>query len=205
MKHNNCYVFVPMLLTSLCCASVAQAMDKQKWYDAKEIHYKITGEFNDRVSAGMSGSAQVTDRVVIEMTTDMNSTLIGDIKIENFPSTITDLQPAEKGCLPPELLGEYEHYTLTSIESMAEGNMQVSGANSVRKYPDMIISEFCTDRGKGEARTEENSEQFFLPMSGQFLMDPADFNSADRSVDPETGTLKISDKGWTWTYQATPK
>ncbi|MEZ5502387.1 MAG: hypothetical protein R3E50_06900 [Halioglobus sp.] len=204
---RNALALATVLQASAVPATIAA--DQAQWADAKEIAYRITGEFDGRFPLGTTGDAHATDRVEIEFTTNADGDLQGDVTIRNFKSAVSDPQPVPKGCRAPELKGEIEFYTLRSLECMAcspeiaayadpeesgaaSKNMTMSVVKSEREYPDMLVGAACTGKLAVAAHTQKDGDMFTVPARGELM------------VAPEPGKIVVQNQGWTWTYQATP-
>lgn len=212
----------PVLFLPVFALSVAAAADPQtRWLEARQIQYKITGEYDGRFLLDATGDAHATDRVEIEFTTNADGDLQGDVTIRNFKSEVADLQPLPVGCRKPELHGEVEFYTLKSFQCMAcnesiaayadpeesgaaSKNMTMSAAESERTFPDMVVGASCAGKRSVAAHTDSDGEMVSIPGRGEFMMDPSLLNSAERKLDPATGAIIEQKSGWTWTYLATP-
>ncbi len=201
---NSKSVMCLSVVLALGLASVVSAATDADWFDAKSIQYNIVGVFDGRVGLGGDGYVHVTDRVEVDLTTDPSLVLQGKITIRNFPSVVSDPQPVAPGCRVPELAGPFEFYTLQSVESLAEDQMMVAGAHSVRDYPSMVVQAGCVGKRSVAAHQTQDDDEFSVPGVGQFLMDPAQVNSATVKLDKQSRTLTVRNGDWTWTYHATP-
>lgn len=186
--------------------TAAQAIDAEKWYAAEEIHYLITGEFDGEASIAPEGLVKVRDRVVVELVTDGGGTLKGEIRISNTASQTAGTRSAEQACRAPTLSGPYEHYTLHSLASMADGNILVMAAEISTHYPDVVVPVSCTGGNRTrKAHTEKDLKGFYIPGMGQYLLPTAVFNNDKQTLDPNAGVITVKELGWTWTYKATPR
>lgn len=167
----------------------------EKWLKAREIYYRIVGEYADRTSLDTHGDARVTDRVEIEFVLDPRTLMHkGDIVIRNERSQIEDVQPGIKGCRAPTLHGPFEFYTLEAVEPLVPGGPlgPLAQVRFVREYPSMTVAHVCTASRRVEARTERETRPLRIPLTGEFLQRKAD-------------TIVVKELGWTWTYRATPR
>ena len=208
------------LLISTALAFAAN--NPERWYNARQIHYTITGIFDGRSIVDISGDAHFTDRVEIEFVTTADGVLVGEVSIRNFPSEISDIKASEPGCNPPELQGPMEFYTVKAFECMAcnaemapyaepdpDGNIPAQMAPSSvilweRQFPAMVVNQVCKDKLNKAARTENSGDMFYVPGIGDFLMNPSQVKPEKVQVNPEAGVLVNKDGGWTWTYEGVP-
>jgi hypothetical protein len=168
---------------------------QDRWQKAREVRYKIVGEYAGRWPLDPTGDAQVRDRVVVEFVVGATDGRLKDKPaIRNEPSEVGDLQPQPKGCRRPELKGKFEFYTLEAIEPLSPGGPLVPYATVrfSRNYPDMIVASVCTGPRAVAARSEQQARQLMIPTQGQFLQQ-------------KTDTIVVQELGWTWTYEATPR
>jgi hypothetical protein len=179
----------------------AQDMDAMmKWSAADVIKYHIVGVYSKKtdVVAGTDiGYADVTDRVVIDLTWKMSEgKLVGTPTITNEKSTIKNLSNYDPKCNPPTLKGEYEHFTLLSIKDGIPGSaeMQVQ-----RVYPPVNVIQFCSGAPKAVAgKTETTVEEFGVVSPMLFAMPLTDNKEVAISADKKS--IIVTRNGWTWTF-----
>ena len=219
MRAYTCSPFLFLLVFVASAAAVADT--KTRWLAARQIEYKITGEYDGRFPLGNAGDAHAEDRVEIEFVTNVDGDLQGEVTIRNYKSVVSDPQPLPAGCRMPEIHGEIEFYTLVSFDCMAcnetiaayadpeesdaaSKNMTMAVAESERAYPDMVVGASCTGKLSVPAHTDADGEMVSVPTLGEYMMDPSQLNTNERRLDPELGAIIVRKSGWTWTYQATP-
>lgn len=198
------------------------ADNPDRWYDAKEIHFTITGIFDGRYNVDSSTSAHFNDRVEIEFVTTADGTLVGEVTLRNFPSEISNIKASEPGCIPTVLQGQMEFFTVQAFECMScnaqmapyaepdeDGNVpRFMSPSSVitwqRAFPAMLASQFCTSKTPKAAYTSDDGDMFYVPGIGDFLMSPGQASSDKVAVKPGAGVVVRQDGGWAWTYQGVP-
>lgn len=182
----------------------AQDMEAMmKWASADVIKYHIVGVYSaktDVVAGSDVGYAEVTDRVVIDLTWKLSEVkLVGTPAVVNEKSAVKNLSNFDPKCKPPTLSGEYEHFTALSIKEGLAGSLEMQ----VRQvYPAANVIQFCTGApkavaGKTETRPEEltvvSPVIFGMPVTG----------SKDVTISPDKKSIIVKKGGWTWTYTPT--
>jgi len=169
---------------------------EQRWTNAREIHYRIIGEYKGSPALDPTAEAYVQDRVQIEFTLNAKDGKLVDkdsVAIRNQASELRDLQANPKGCLVPQLKGHFEFYTLEAVAPLLEGGplwptMTVSFR---REFPAMTVANACIGKKSQAAHVDREQRTMMVPVSSQFLQ-----QKSDRIV--------VKDLGWTWTYEVTP-
>ena len=196
-------------LSVLCFVSAssvqAQQMDMaamMRWAGADVIRYHITGDYQAQtfIASDGSGLADVTDRVVIDLTWKLSdSKMVGTPSFENSKSSATNLRDREASCLPPVLKGAYEHFELLAIQEGLGGALELQVQTI---YPVVEIAQSCTaSRKPVPASTKTRSEDFTVVSPVMFAMPLPDSDSLRTSADKTS--LIVKKAGWTWTYTPT--
>ncbi|MGH9219786.1 MAG: hypothetical protein ACRD1W_10825, partial [Vicinamibacterales bacterium] len=128
----------------------AQDMEAMmKWASADVIKYRIVGVYSaktDVVAGSDVGYADVTDRVVIDLTWKLSEAkLVGTPTVVNEKSAVKNLANYEPKCAPPTLTGEYEHFTALSIKDGLAGSLEMQVQQI---YPAANVIQFCTGAPK---------------------------------------------------------
>ncbi|MDZ4729265.1 MAG: hypothetical protein SH820_04915 [Xanthomonadales bacterium] len=97
---SACIAFCSVLLVFVSPLAFATE-NPERWYDAKEIHFTITGTFDGRYILDSSGDTPFTDQIEIDFVTTADSQLVGEVPIRNFSSEISDIKASEPGRNPP--------------------------------------------------------------------------------------------------------
>jgi len=183
-----------MLERKLKAMAPPSAQD-ERWSKAREIRYRIVGEFDGRWPLDPTGDAQARDRVQIEFVLDATTGRIKDnVAVRNEATDVRDLQPQPKGCRVPELHGKFELYTLEAIAPLsADGPLWPSAVVKFsRQYPAMTAAAVCTGKRSVAARTEQEARQLRVPTPSEFRRSKSD-------------QMTLKELGWTWTYEAIPR
>jgi hypothetical protein len=191
--------------TSFMARLHAQDMDAMmKWASADVIKYHVVGVYSARtdVVAGSDiGYADVTDRVVIDLTWKLSEMkLLGTPTVANEKSSVTNLANFEPKCSPPTLKGEYEHATVLSIKEGFAGSLEMQVQ---RSYPAANVIQFCTGAPKAVAAKTETRPEEFAVVSPMILAMGATGNK-DVTISPDKKSIVVKKSGWTWTYTPTP-
>lgn len=196
---GSCSLFV---LLGLSAPAQAQQMDMDammRWASVDVVRYHIVGEYQGQASiaSDASGQADVTDRVVIDLTWKLSEAkLVGTPRFENSKSTVTNLRDREPSCLPPVLKGEYDHYELLAIKEGLSGGLELQVQTS---YPVVEVAQFCTaSRRSVPASNKTRPEQFAVVSPVMFGMPLPD--SDNLRISPDKKSLIHKKDGWTWTF-----
>jgi len=197
-------------LTSICllfaCVTAnAQKMDMDammKWGAADLVRYHIVGVYQARtyIAGDGSGQADVTDRVVIDLTWKLSEAkLVGSPTFQNTKTVVANLSDREPKCLPPVLKGEYEHYELLGINEGLGGTLELQVQTT---YPVVEVAQFCTASRKAvPAKTNRRPEDFVVISPVTFGMPLPD--SDDLRISKDKKSLITKKRGWTWTLTPT--
>jgi hypothetical protein len=174
-----------------------------KWSSADVIKYHIVGVYSaktDVVAGSDVGYADVTDRVVIDLTWKLSEMkLVGTPTVANEKSGVTNLANFEPKCSPPTLKGEYEHSTVLSIKEGVAGSLEMQVQQS---YPAANVIQFCTGAPKAvTAKTETRPEELMV-VSPMILAMGATGNK-DLTISADKKSIIVKKGGWTWTYTPT--
>ena len=190
-----------MCLLFACVSANAQKMDMDammKWGAADLVRYHIVGVYQDKtpIAGDGSGRADVTDRVVIDLTWKLSEAkLVGSPTFQNTKTVVANLSDREPTCLPPVLKGEYEHYELLGIKDGPGGALELQVQTT---YPIVEVAQFCTASRKAvPAKTNKRSEDFVVVSPVMFGMPLPD--SDDLRISKDKKSLVTRKGGWTWT------
>lgn len=196
------------VLVCLCLLPLgasAQQMDMaalQKWSSAELIKYHIVGVYQGATPVGSDGAglADVTDRVVIDLTWKMSQqTVVGTPVIQNSRSTTANLRDPTPSCLAPVLQGEYEHYELLSVKPGMAGVLEFTAST---RYPLVDAAFRCTaGRKPVPAKVVTAPTDFSLPAVMMFGMPIPD--TPELTVSPDKKFFTSRKNGWTWTITPT--
>jgi hypothetical protein len=182
----------------------AQDMDAMmKWASADVIKYHIVGVYSaktDVVAGSDVGYADVTDRVVIDLTWKLSEMkIVGAPVVVNEKSAVKNLANFEPKCKPPTLSGEYEHFTVIGIKEGLAGSLDMQVQ---QVYAAANVIQFCTGSPKAVAgKTETRTEDFTVASPMIFAM-PATGNK-DVTISADKKSIIVKKGGWTWTYTPT--
>lgn len=195
-----------LLILGPACQAQAQ-FDQQvlmKWAGVTKVRYEVVGEFHQpqTLVIGDGGDAEVRDRVEMTFIYDQTGAgLVGEVAVQDFPSTVTDVRSREKTCEAPEIDAPYEHYTVRGVENGVGGYLHVT---SVRNYAGGNAPALCSgSRVDIAARTEEALDQLVVPAATLLAL-PTNSDGSNLVADPGTDTIVVQEGGWSWTYRLTP-
>ena len=193
------------LLAAPLAPAHAQQMDMDaimKWGAADLVRYHIVGVYQARtyIAGDGSGQADITDRVVIDLTWKLSeSKLVGQPTFQNTKTVVANLSDREPKCLPPVLKGEYEHYELLGIKEGLGGALELKVQTT---YPVVEVAQSCTASRKAvPAKTNTRTEDFAVISPVTFGMPLPD--SDDLRISKDKKSLITRKKGWTWTLTPT--
>ena len=174
-----------------------------KWASADVIKYHIVGVYSaktDVVAGTDIGYADVTDRVVIDLTLKLSEMkLVGTPTIVNEKSSLKNLANYEPKCNPPTLNGEYEHATVLSIKDGLAGSLEMQVQ---RSYPAAHVIQFCTGAPKAvAAKTETESTE--APVVSPMILAMGATGNKEVTISPDKKSIIVTKKGWTWTLTPT--
>src|SRR5688572_10114230 len=114
----------------------------QKWANAKLVKYRVEGVHKARimvVQGDYEGKADVTDRVTVEFTWDVQKGKVsGAVKATDGKSEVTNIKSDGTNCPPPTLKAPYEHFTTVS-SGMNSDLIEIKGT---RVYPAAMVSNY---------------------------------------------------------------
>jgi hypothetical protein len=114
----------------------------QKWANAKLVKYRVEGVHKARimvVQGDYEGKADVTDRVTVEYTWDVQKGKVsGAVKAIDAKTEVTNIKSDGTNCPPPTLKASYEHFTTVS-SGMMEDLIEIKGT---RVYPAAMVSNY---------------------------------------------------------------
>jgi hypothetical protein len=206
MKLRPLSIALAVLLgaTSLLSRLHAQDMEAMmKWSSADVIKYHIVGVYSaktDVVAGSDVGYADVTDRVVIDLTWKLSEAkLVGTPTVVNEKSAVKNLANYEPKCTPPTLKGEYEHFTALSIKDGLAGSLEMQVQQI---YPAANVIQFCTGAPKAVAAKTETRPEEFTVVSPMIFAMPATGNT-EVTISADKKSIIVKKGGWTWTYTPT--
>jgi hypothetical protein len=206
MKLRPLSIALVVLLGATSPLSPLHAQDMEammKWASADVIKYHIVGVYSaktDVVAGSEIGYADVTDRVVIDLTWKLSEAkLVGSPAVVNEKSVVKNLSNYEPKCAPPTLKGEYEHFTALSIKDGLAGSLEMQVQQT---YPAANVIQFCTGAPKAVAgKTETRPEEF--PVVSPMIFAMPEAGNKDVSISADKKSIVVKKGGWTWTYTPT--
>lgn len=186
----------------------AEAQDMavaQKWAGAKVIKYRVEGVHKARIPVVLGdyeGKADVTDRVAVEFTWDVQKRkVVGAVAVTDATSEVGNLKSDGTNCPPPQLKAAYEHFQSASSAMVAD-LIEIKGT---RSYPAASVSNYpasCSMRavpgGKQAAVLHVGTG-----MEPQVLAMPNMPGSpVTIAADRKSFTMKGAEN-WMWTYTPT--
>jgi hypothetical protein len=177
----------------------------EKWGAAKVVQFHVDGVHNARetvVLGDYEGKADVFDRVTVEFTWDAKKRkIVGPVTVKDGKTELKNIRSDGTNCPPPQLQGEYEHFTSVSNSLSMPDQVQITGT---RTYPPAKVSNYpggCSMRS-----IPGGKEQVFLWVAGA---DPAGLAMPIMAGSPiavAADRKSFSIKGaenWVWTYTPT--
>lgn len=193
----SCFLFALPLIPAQ-----AQQMDMAamaRWGSADLVRYHIVGDYQGQPSIASNGSgrADVTDRVVIDLTWKLSeSKLVGTPRFQNSKTAIKNPRDMEPSCLPPVLKGEYEHYELLGIKDGLGGALELQVQTT---YPEVDIAQFCTASRKPVPASRKTRPEELVVTSPMMLAMPLP-DSDNLRISQDKKSLIHKNAGWTWTF-----
>jgi hypothetical protein len=173
-----------------------------KWGAADLVRYHIVGVYQGQphIASDGSGRADVSDRVVIDLTWQMSeSKPVGKPSFQNTRSTVTNPRDREAACLAPVLKGDYEHYELLGVEAGLGGVLALKVQTT---YPVVEVAQSCTASRKAvPAKTVTRQDDFGIVSPVTFAMPIPD--SDDLRISKDKKSFIVKKAGWTWTLTPT--
>jgi hypothetical protein len=170
-----------------------------RWGSADTIRYHIVGEYKGQpfIASDGAGRADVTDRVVIDLTWKLSEVkLVGTPTFQNTKTAVTNLRDREPSCLPPVLKGEYEHYELLGVKDGLAGSIELQAQTT---YPQVDVAQSCTASRKAVPASKKARAENLVVASPVMLAMPLP-DSDDLRVSPDKKSLIHKKDGWTWTF-----
>ena len=196
-------------LSVLCLVSASPAFAQQmdmaammRWAGADVVRYHITGDYQAQtfIAGNGSGLADVTDRVVIDLTWKLSeSKMVGTPSFENRKSAVANPRDWEASCLAPVLKGEYEHFDLLGIEEGPGGALLLQVQTT---YPAVDVAQSCTASRKAVPASKKTRPEDFTVVSPVMFAMPLP-DSDNLRISPDKASLIVKKAGWTWTYTPT--
>jgi hypothetical protein len=176
----------------------------QKWQAAKVVKYHAEGVHNGRtmvVFGDYEGKADVLDKVTVDFTWDRRNNIVGPIIVVDSKSVLSNLKSDGTNCPPPQLKGDYEHFSSVSNSMVSREQIQITGT---RTFPPASVSNYpgsCSMRAIAGGK-----EQALLWVSGagpEVLGMPIMPGSPITiSADRKSFSMKAAED-WVWTYTPT--
>lgn len=187
---------------------MAASMDMavmQKWATAKKVKYRAEGVHKGRapvVFGDYEGKADVLDRVTVEFDWDVRKAkIVGPITVVDSKSELSNIKSDGTNCPPPQLGGEYEHFSSVSHSLTPANQIQITGT---RVYPAAKVSNYpasCSMRAIGGSK--EKALLWVAPVGPEALGMPAMANGPIAvAADRKSFSVKAAG-GWVWTYTPT--
>jgi len=201
---------IRLTMLALCLSAAAFTADAQqpdmnvmmKWSKADLVRYHVVGVYQDRtyIASDGSGRADVSDRVVIDLTIKLSEMkLVGTPTIQNFKTVVSNVADYEPKCLPPVLKGDYEHYDVLSIKDAGGAYLEMQVQT---RWPVVEVVQVCTGTRKPvPAKTETRPEEFGVISPMMFALPLPDSDKLRVSADKKS--LISKKNGWTWTFTPT--
>jgi hypothetical protein len=189
-------------LFSLGAVPAQAQMDMEammRWGSADVIRYHIVGEYQGQpfVAGDGSGRADVTDRVVIDLTWKLSELkMVGAPTFQNTKTAVSNLRDREPSCLPPVLKGEYEHYELLGVKDGLGGSLELQVQTT---YPAVDVAQSCTASRKPVAASRKTRPENLVVTSPVMMAMPLP-DSDNLRVSADKKSLIHKKDGWTWTF-----
>jgi hypothetical protein len=197
----------------LLCAlpAVAQAPTAAeliaRWSSVTAVRYHVVGEYADTTVIAYrepAGQAIVADRVVLDFDWDVKAqALVGEVKVDNGPSSVTGLRNTHVSCPAPVPAGDYEHLTVSKVTG-ARGALELTG---VRTFPAVAVVAGCQgvqEPKQVAAWDQEVVERLTVPSPLMLAAPPGTDPNLTVNADRTSFTLKAGPWTWTFTPAATP-
>jgi hypothetical protein len=187
---------------------MAASMDMavaQKWSSAKLVKYRAEGVHKARaavVFGDYEGKADVLDRVTVEFNWDVRKgKIVGPVTVVDGKSELSNIKSDGTNCPPPQLGGEYEHFSSVSHSLTAANQIQISGT---RTYPAAKVSNYpasCSMRSIGGSK--EQATLWVAPVAPEALGMP-NMPNGPIAIAADRKSFSIKAAGnWVWTYTPT--
>ncbi len=208
MPRPSFCLFLLYLLPSAALWGQIPGMDMavmQKWSNAKVIRFSVVGVHSARtlvVAGDYEGKGDVADKITVEYTLDNKSgKIIGEAKITDGASSVTNLKSDGTNCPPPALKGSYEHFQLAKY-SLSGNMLQITGT---RNFPAASVSQYpasCSMKSIPGSTVEKFL--FLTLMDARMLGMPNQPGNQNMSIaaDRKSFTLRGAEN-WVWTYTPT--
>jgi hypothetical protein len=177
----------------------------QKWSAAKTVKYRAEGVHKARaavVFGDYEGKADVLDRVIVEFNWDVRKgKIVGPVTVVDGKSELANIKSDGTNCPPPQLAGEYEHFTSVSHAMTAANQIQITGT---RIYPAAKVSNYpasCSMRSIGGSK--QQALLWVAPVAPEALGMPVMPNRPIAvAADRKSFSVKAAEN-WVWTYTPT--
>lgn len=204
---NNVIRLVAALAGSLALQSTAADMDlavAQKWAAAKVIKYRVDGLHKGRaavVFGDHEGKADVIDRVTVEFTWDVKKRkVIGAITLTDAKSELSNIKSDGTNCPPPQLTGDYEHFTSVS-SSMAADLIQINGT---RTFPNAKVSNYPASCSMRAIAGGKEASTLWVGGAGPEVLGMPIMKGGPVSIAADRKSFSLQGAGnWVWTYTPT--
>lgn len=199
------------VLASAPVGLAAQDVDMEvmmKWSTASVVAYHIVGSYQGETNVALndiSGQlADVTDQVIVDVSWNLQSnSMVGDARVQNFPSALTNPRNVVASCAAPVLEGNFE---LVEVTGVVVSDMERIDLSGTRSYPAADITD-CS--GATERRTVASGQEpvvLYLPIPSPVMLGMPNMPQSggqNVTVSPDRKSFVIRQGGWTWTYTPT--
>lgn len=177
----------------------------EKWSKAKVIRYQIVGLHKGRTKVILGdheGKADVTDKIVIEVTVDSRRKIVGEPKVTDFPAEVTNVGADGTKCAPPQLKGTYEHFVLSKFTVNGGNDIQLVGT---KNYPDAMVAQWPASCSQAPVKGGKEEKMLFVPiLEATMLGMPVPKEMKGMSVAADRKSFSVTgDDEWVWTYTPT--
>jgi len=175
-----------------------------RWTTATVVHYHMVGAYQGPAVIAYrepAGSANVTDRVEIDLDWDLKAkAIVGEPKIVNAAAEVRDLRNTHPSCPAPTPNGPYDHIDVKTVTATG-GALELKG---IRSFPSVRVVAGC--QGVQEPRTirpweQEVVERMVVPSPLMLAAPPR--SDPNLTVSEDKASFTIKSGPWTWTYTPT--
>lgn len=178
-----------------------------RWSTAKVVSYRIVGVYTGPTTIAYdqaSGQADVTDRVVIELRWDIQENrMVGQPKVENAASEVTNFRNGQAGCAAPVVHGAYEHFEVTQV---APGDGDMVELTGMTSFPEVEITDCSGQEERRTVAAKQATSVVHLPIAAPMLLGMPEMpptGDMTLTVSPDKKSFGLKLKGWSWTYTPT--
>ena len=144
----------------------------------------------------------MVDLVVVECGWDVaRRKVVGPVTVTDSKSELSNIKSDGTNCPPPQLAGDYEHFSTVSHSMTAAEQIQITGT---RTYPAAKVSNYpasCSMRSIGGSK--QQALLWVAPVAPEALGMPVMPNGPIAvAPDRKSFSVKAADN-WVWTYTPT--